>query len=128
MALYDDIVALGMDITPATRDFGAIAAALSVGRTRRVKTSIGKGAILAALGQTAGNAFLDVVDAAPDFRHVKEIIARGEFDLSLDISQEGVQALVPAVLTQEQADALKNLAVQPDPISVQQVTQAFEGH
>ena len=98
-----------------------IAAALSAGRTKPVKTSIGEGTILATLGMTAGNAFLDVIDTVPDYRHVKKIIARGEFDMSSPVSQAGVQALVPSVLTQEQADALMALAQEPDPVSYQEV-------
>jgi hypothetical protein len=108
-------------------DHGAIAAALSVGRTKLVKTEIGEGTILATLGLEAGNAFLDVVDAHPDFRHVKKIVARGEFDMSSPVSQAGVQGMVPTVLTQEQADALQGLAVQPDPVASQDVTRALEG-
>lgn len=123
MITLDEITATGLDLS----DHGAIAAALSVGRTKLVTTAIGEGAILATLGLEAGNAFLDVIDAHPDFRHVKKIIARGEFDMSSPVSQAGVQGMVPAVLTQEQADALKALAVQDAPVSSQEVTRALEG-
>ena len=82
-------------------------------RYRLQTTNIGEGTILATLGLTAGNAFLDVIDAHPDFRHVKKIVARGEFDMSAAVSQAGVQGMVPAVLTQAQADALKALAQVP---------------
>jgi predicted LPLAT superfamily acyltransferase len=125
MTLLEEIQAGGFDL--ANRDDGAIAAALSVGRTKLVKTSIGEGTILATLGLAAGNAFLDVIDAHPDFRHVKKIVARGEFDMSSPVSQAGVDGMVPAVLTQEQADALKNLAVVPDVISANDVARALEG-
>lgn len=123
MITLDEITATGLDLS----DHGAIAAALSVGRTKLVTTAIGEGAILATLGLEAGNAFLDVIDAHPDFRHVKKIIARGEFDMSSPVSQAGVQGMVPAVLTQEQADALKALAVVPDPVTPVDVQRVLDG-
>lgn len=69
---------------------------------------------------------MDVINTVPDFRHVKKIIARGDFDMSTAVSQEGVQAMVPAVLTQEQADALKALGTVPAPVSVQEVIDALK--
>ena len=107
-------------------DYHAIAAAVNVGRTKLVKTSIGEGTILATLGMAAGNAFLDVIDSVPDYRHVKKIIARGEFDMSLEVSQMGVQAMVPSVLTQAEADALKALAQEPDPVTWEQCREVVE--
>lgn len=111
----------------AAGDFHVIAEKVNVGRTIPKKTSIGEGTILEVLGITAGNAFLDVIDTVPDYRHVKKIIARGDFDMSTAISQAGVQALVPAVLTQEQADALMNLGKEPSTVSWEQCRAAVQG-
>ena len=123
MITLDEINATGLPLD----DHGAIAAALSVGRTKLVTTAIGKGTILATLGRDAGNAFLDVIDNHPDFRHIKDIVAASVFDMSLQVSQDGVQEMVPAVLTQEQADALKALAVVPDTVTVQEVAAVVNG-
>ncbi len=109
----------------ASKEHGLIAAKVSVGRKRPQKTAIGEGTILAVLGTDAGNAFLDVIDTVPDFRHVKKIVARGDFDVSTLASQAGIQAMVPTVLTQEQADALKALGVAPAPVSVHEVITAL---
>lgn len=101
----------------ASRDHGAIAAAVSEGRTRATPTAIGKGTILGVLDLAAGNAFLDVIDTVPDFRHVKDVIKSSNFDVSLQVSQDGIDAMVPAVLTQVEADALKALGKAPNPIT-----------
>ena len=51
----------------ASRDFEAIAAAVSAGRTKPNSKEIGNGTILEVLGLTTGNALLDVINTAPDF-------------------------------------------------------------
>ena len=107
-------------------DYQAIANALNVGRTKSQPTAIGKGTIIGVLGMAAGNAFLDVIDTVPDYRHVKDIIRDGAFDVSLPVSQYGIDAMVPAVLTQEQADALKALGTVPDPVTVAEVEVAMK--
>lgn len=85
----------------------------AVTTVRVVRTEIGKGRILETLGLSAGNALLDVIDNAPDFRHVKHLVANGWLDVGSALVRASVDALVPDVLTQEQADALKALAEQP---------------
>jgi hypothetical protein len=61
----------------AAREHGQIAALVSAGRTRPSTREIGNGTILEALGLTAGNALLDVINNAPDFRHVKPLVEQG---------------------------------------------------
>ena len=114
--LYDDIQALAPALV-AARDYQAIAAALNVGRVRATPTAIGKGSIIGVLGMAAGNAFLDVIDNVADYRHVKDIIRNGAFDVSLPVSKYGIDAMVPAVLTQVEANALKALGEVPDPVT-----------
>lgn len=125
MALRDEILAGGFDLQ--NRDDGAIAAALSVGRTKIVPTEIGKGRILATLGLTVGNSLLDVIDTAPDFRHVKQLVENGWLDIGSDLARASVDALVPTVLTQTEADVLKALAEVPDVVTPQDVAKALEG-
>lgn len=117
MTLLEEIKAKCLPELLASGDHQAIADAVNVGRVKPAPTHIGEGKILEVLGLAAGNAFLDVIDNVPDFRHVKKIVARGDFDMSTAVSQAGVQGMVPAVLSQEQADLLKVLGMTPDPIS-----------
>lgn len=117
MTLLEEIKAKCSPELLASRNHQAIAGAVNVGRVKPQPTSIGEGKILEVLGLDAGNAFLDVIDGAPDFRHVKKVVARGDFDMSTAVSHAGVQAMVPAVLTQVHADMLKALGTAPDPIT-----------
>jgi hypothetical protein len=127
MSLLDEITAVCTPEEIASAEHGMIAERVSVGRTRPSTTHIGEGKLLEVLGLAAGNAFLDVINTVPDYRHVKKIIARGDFDMSTSVSQDGVQAMVPAVLTQVQADALKALGLTSAPVSVQEVIEALKG-
>lgn len=125
MSLRDDILAGGFDLD--NRDDGAIAFALSQGRTRIVRTEIGKGAIIEAIGLEAGNRLLDVIDTAPAYRHVKQLLENGWFNVGSALARASLDTLVPTVLTQREADTLKALAVVPDPITAQDVARALEG-
>jgi hypothetical protein len=110
----------------ASKDEAAIAAAFSVGRTKLVKTEVGVGLILNTLGVAAGNAFLDVIFTHSDFRYVKLLVEKGTLDVSLQITRDTIDSLVPTVLTSEQAESLKNLAVVPDSVSAYEIAAAFE--
>ena len=125
MTLLEEIQAACTVEEIASGEHGLIAAKVSVGRTRAQKTNIGEGTILDVLGLTTGNSFLDVINSVADFRHVKKIIGRGDFDMSTATSVAGVQALVPSVLTQPEADALIALGRVPAPVSVQEVITAL---
>lgn len=103
----------------------ALAAALSVGRTRTVPTEIGNGTVLEVLGLTTGNALLDVINTAPDFRHVKPLVEQGRLRLDSALVQATMQSLVGTVLTQAQADALKAHCQAPMVISPQEVQAAI---
>jgi len=123
--LRDEILARGFDLK--NRDDGAIAEALSVGRTRLEPTEIGIGGILDTLGVATGNALLDAIYTAPDFRYVKPLLERGTLRLDSPLVLATLDSLVPSVLTQAQADALKGLAIKPDVITAQDVSRALEG-
>ena len=126
MSLYTQIQALDPALV-ASGDYQAIADALNSGRTKPQSTAIGKGTIIGVLGMAAGNAFLDVIDNEPNYRHIKDIIKNESFDVSLPVSQGGIDAMVPAVLTQEQADALKALGTVPDTVTAAQVASVMTG-
>jgi len=112
---------------PPTDHF-EIANKLSQGRTELVSTEIGKGSVLATLPLAIANGFLDVLDNAPDFRHVKEVLVARALDISLGNVREAIDALVgtaPGFL-EEHATALKNLAVRPVTITAQEVAATIE--
>ena len=98
-------------------DTQAIAAALSVGRTRWKHTDIGVGTIIEVLGLAAANPVLDALYAAPDYRHVKPLLDQGRLRLDV-IAQAGMlQPLVTGgLLTQAQLDALIARAKEPAPV------------
>lgn len=102
----------------ASRDTQAIADTLNIGRKRpNNKREIGNGTILETIGLVAGNALLDVINNAPDFRHVKPLVEQGRLLIGSKLVQLTLQSLVGTVLTQGQADALCALGFEPDPVS-----------
>lgn len=98
-------------------DTVALAAALSVGRTRYVETHIGAGTIIEVLGLAAANPVLDALYASPDYRHVKPLLDQGRLRLDV-VAQAGMlQPLVTGgLLTQAQLDALIARAKEPAPV------------
>lgn len=127
MTLLEEINAKATPEQIAARDHDGIAAAVNVGRKRRNSREIGNGTILETLGLTAGNALLDVINSVPDFRHVKPLVEQGRLVISSPLVQATVDSLVPTVLTQAQADALKALGWDADPVTPAQVAAALDG-
>lgn len=129
MVTYEEIIAIGMPLD----DHGVIASALSVGRTKRIQTAIGFGRILDVLGPVDGATVLDTLEAAKasnsPLKWAWYLLERGELDVSLDSVREQLDVLAGAgAMTTAQAEAIKALAVQADPVSTQDVTKAMEGH
>lgn len=123
MTLLEEIQAKCGPALLASRDFDAIAAFVSAGRTKPSTREIGNGTILEVLGLETGNALLDVVNTAQDFRYVKPLVEQGRLTVGSALVQATVQSLVPmGVLTQPQADALCALGFDPDPVTAQQVS------
>lgn len=127
MMLLEEIQAKVAPAILASKDVQAITDALNEGRTNIVPTEIGNGMILETIGLDAGNALLDVISTAPDFRHVKPLVEQGRLRVDSALVRATLDSLVPAVLTQAQADALKALAVKPDPVSPAQVANVLDG-
>lgn len=127
MSLIAEIQAKCDPALIASRDFDAIAAAVNIGRTKPSHREIGNGTVLEVLGLSAGNALLDVINTAPDFRHVKPLVEQGRLIVSSPLVQATVQSLVPSVLTQQQADSLCALGFEPDHVIASQVARALEG-
>ncbi len=99
------------------RNNTAIAEILSVGRTIAVPTEVGNGTILEVLGFSIGNTLLDAIKTIPEFRHVVPLVEQGRLRLDSPATINALQSLVPAILTQEQANAMKARAYKADPIS-----------
>lgn len=107
-------------------DTVAIAAALSVGRTRWKHTEIGVGTIIEGLGLAAANPVLDALYASPDYRHVKPLLDQGRLRLDV-VAQAGMlQPLVTGgLLTQAQLDALIARAKEAAPVAEYDVRMAI---
>ena len=142
MSLRDEILAGGFDL--ADRDDGAIAAALSQGRTKVVSREVGDGAIALALGTQAGPLFLYKLkklaatvlpDNATDAQIIPvaiaqqavESLAKVGFDVGNPDVRSGLSMFEGTLLTSEQIEAIKALAVVPDVITAQDVAKALEG-
>lgn len=127
MALLDDIQAAFPGLTPDNRDDVAIAAALSVGRWRYRHTEAGFGTILSAIGPVDGAALLDTLAAIKASNRplywAWYLLERGVFDFGTAATQAQMDALVAAgVLSADNAEKLKALGVEPDPVSVAAVS------
>jgi len=127
MALLDDIQAAFPGLTPDNRDDVAIAAALSVGRWRYRHTEAGFGTILSAIGPVDGAALLDTLAAIKATNRplywAWYLLERGVFDFGTPATQAQMDALVAAgVLSADNAEKLKALGIEPDPVSVAAVS------
>lgn len=123
-----DAIAADPALQAMGTEHGAIAAALSVGRTRPNRKEIGFGTVLETIGLSAGNAVLDAIVNTADYRYVKPLLEQGRLIASSPLVAGALSALVAAtVITQGQADALIALGQDPETISTQQVIVAMEG-
>ena len=127
MSLIDEITAKCPPELIAAKEHGQIAALVSAGRTKPSTREIGNGTILETIGLQYGNAMLDVIYSAPNFRHVKPLLEQGRLIVGSPLVVGTIQSMVPAVFPQVVADRLLALAVEPAPVSVQEVIQAMEG-
>jgi len=112
MTLIDDIRALPADLL-ATRDTAQIAAALPP-VSRLVPTEIGNGTVLETLGLAVGNALLDVLYNAPDFRYVKPLLEQGRLRIDAPSARAALDGIAAAGIAAgfgaAQAEAIKALA------------------
>lgn len=125
MTLLEEIQSGGFDL--GNRDDGAIAAALSVGRTKIVPRLGGIGVVMETLGPVDGAALLDSLEAMVATNSAVKwafvLINRGE----LDFGSSATRAMIDQLLPAPAAAALKSVAEVPDVITAQQVAQALEG-
>jgi hypothetical protein len=111
----------------AARDIDELARILSIGRMRASAREIGNGTILEVLGIEAGNTLLDHIADAAELRHVRPLLDQGRLIIGSPLVQGALQAYVqlPGVITQADADKLCALGCEPDPLTPQDVAQAF---
>jgi hypothetical protein len=128
MITREEILATGLPLD----DHGALAEALSVGRTKVVSSPIGIGTILAAMAPNGGD-FLNALESMgatdSNVKWALEMIKQATFDVGHPVTRAQLEAF--AVAVPSMADgiaALLNVAVQADPVSSQEVSKAMEGY
>lgn len=132
MITLSEITATGLPLDPVGRDDGAIAAALSIGRTKIASTPIGIGTVLAVMAPSSGD-FLNALESLgavdANVKWALKMIEQATFDVGHPVTRAKLQAFAQA---QPQfatgIAALLNVAVVPDPVSSQEVTKALEGY
>lgn len=140
MVTLAEIQATGLPLT----DYGAIADALSAGRTKIISREVGDGAIALALGTPAGPIFMmqleqiantPVTEAMPAEQIAQIAVARQAwrsinrvgFDVGNPGVRAGIDAMAGTLLTAEQAEAIKALAVVHDPVTPVDVQRVIDG-
>lgn len=125
MTLLDEIKVKCSPELLKSKDSQAIADEFNVGRVKPSSVKVGKGLIVRTIGLEAANPVLDMIDAAPDYRHVRHLLVAGDLDAWDPIFQGAVQSLEAAgALTNDQAAALLALGVEPDPVTEFDVRRA----
>lgn len=132
MTLLNEIKAKCSPELLASRDADAIAALVSVGRTSIVPRLGGIGAVIETLGVVDGPAVLDTLESLKAtnaaIRWGWVLLERGELDFGSAVTRQLIDGLVASgVMTADQANKLKALAVVPAPVTTQDVIAAMEG-
>lgn len=122
----DEILSKCSEELIASRDCHAIAAQVSVGRNKRSKVEVGNGTIISVLQDLAvANKFLDILHSDTRFKYIIPLLDQGRLMIGDPLVQMTISSFVPAVLTQEQADKLIALGVEPDPVTMEEVANAL---
>lgn len=132
MTLLDEIKAKCSPELLASREHGEIAALVSEGRTRVVPRLGGIGAVMETLGAVDGPVVLDALDSLrasnPAVRWGWVLLEGGELDFGSTVTRQLIDTLAAGgVMTADQANKLKALAVVPAPVTTQDVIAAMEG-
>jgi hypothetical protein len=123
----EEILATGLPLD----DHGALADALSVGRTKVVSSPIGIGTVLAAMAPYGGD-FLNALEAKgatdANAKWALKMIEQATFDVGHPITRLQLEAFAAA--NADMADgitALLNVAIQADGITPAQVARILDG-
>lgn len=125
MTLRDEIFQKCSSELIVSNDYQAIAEIVSLGRVAQTDAEIGNGSIIGAIGIAAGNRLLDVIHSTPDFRHIKVLLDSGRLISSSPLVVGVIQSMVPAVLSQAEADALKSLGFVASPVTAHECAYAL---
>ena len=110
----------------ASRDDGAIAAALSVGRIKVVQKLGGIGLVLETLGPEGGATLLDALQGqtatVPALKWAWYLIERGE----LDFGSAATRGMINALITEPAKSLLLAVAEVADPVSSAQIEVAMK--
>lgn len=110
------------------RDDGEIVRILSEGRTKAKERLIGIGTVLETLGMVNGTALLAFIEGQPTLKYVWKLIEASNLNISSPLVSQSLDQFVQlGVLSQADADALKALGREPDPVTFQEVAKALEG-
>jgi len=117
MITRDEILATGLPLD----DHGALAEAMSVGRTKVVSSPIGIGTVLAAMAPNGGD-FLNALEqmGATDsnVKWALEMIKQATFDVGHPVTRAQLEAFAVAVPSMADGiTALLNVALVPDPVT-----------
>ena len=127
MITLAEILALNMPLD----DHGAIADALSQGRTKVVSSPIGIGTVLAVMAPIGGdflNALESIGAADSNVKWALKMIEQGTFDVGHPVTRAQLEAFALAAPTMEAGiSALLNVAVQDDPITGAEVAAILQG-
>lgn len=127
MTLLDEINEKCSPELIASREHGAIAAAVSAGRVRISQRMGGIGTVLETLGPDAGAALLDELEAQaasiPALKWAWVLINRGELDFGSPATRSMIEMLVPSPAK----EALMAVAESADPVSAYRVATAMTG-
>ena len=123
-----EILASGLSLD----DHGAIAAALSVGRTKVVPTPIGIGTVLAVMAPQGGD-FLNALETMgatdANVKWALKMIEQATFDIGHPVTRAQLEQFAQdAPVLADGIAALLDVAVQDDPVSSQDVSKAMEGY
>ena len=117
MTLLEEIQAKCSPELIASRDHGAIAAAVNVGRKKIVSRLGGIGAVMETLGPVDGAALLDSLEVTastvPAVRWAFVLINRGE----LDFGSPATRAMIDQLVTSPAKELLLAVAEVPNPIT-----------
>jgi len=113
-------------------DHGAIAAALSAGRTKIVSTPIGIGTVLAVMAPQGGD-FLNTLETLgaqdANVKWALKMIEQATFDIGHPVTRAQLEQFAQdAPALADGIAALLDVAVQDDPVSSQEVSKAMEGY
>ena len=125
-----DAIAASPTLTALMPDASAIAAVMSVGRTRVVQKLGGVGVVMETLGPDVGSAVLDGLDAlksvSSPVKWAWVLINRGELDFGSPATRGMIQQLAAGgVIPTDAAAALLSVAEVPDPVQPHEVMAAI---